>query len=296
MGAFVGVDWGTTRLRAHLMDKEGAVGGTVETDDGLMAARPDGFAGALERAREKLDAPGLPVAMSGMVGSRQGWVEAPYADCPASFAAIADHAVAAPVNGADVLILAGVAQGRDGSVPADVMRGEETEIAGAMAALGVAEGVFVLPGTHTKWARVEDGRITGFRTFMTGDVFAALKGHTVLSAMMGEPTDWTAFGAGVRADPIDLGDAMAEFFSLRAEALLVGSNPDAAAGRLSGRVIGAEISAALGAGEQPILVGSGAIRGAYERAFAALDRDIVPAPQDCAARGLALAARYWGWI
>ncbi len=296
MAAFVGVDWGTTRLRAHAMDENGAVVGTVETGEGLMAARPDGFSGALTRALEQLDVTGLPVVMSGMVGSRQGWVEAPYADCPASFAAIADHAVAAPFEGADVHILAGVAQGRDQSAPPDVMRGEETEIVGAMSALGVADGVFVLPGTHTKWASVEDGRITGFRTFMTGDVFAALKGHTVLSAMMGQPTDWAAFEAGVTAPPIMLGDAMAEFFSLRAEALLVGSNPDASASRLSGRLIGAEIASALGEHDRPILVGSGVVRGAYERAFAVLGHEVVHAPRDCAARGLALAARYWGWI
>ena len=142
----------------------------------------------------------LPVLMAGMVGARQGWVEAPYANCPAGLREIASAMVTSRrARWARSACAPGVcAFDRDGAP--DVMRGEETQILGALAATGRADGVFVLPGTHSKWARVEAGRITSFATYMTGEAFAALKDHTILGRLMDPASqDGAGFAEGVRA-------------------------------------------------------------------------------------------------
>ena len=131
-----------------------------------------------------LSAGALPILMSGMIGARQGWVEAPYAQCPAGLQEIAAAIVTIETRTLGPLgLVPGVcAFDRDGAP--DVMRGEETQILGALAATERTEGIFVLPGTHSKWARVEAGRIMSFSTYMTGEVFAALKDHTILGRLM----------------------------------------------------------------------------------------------------------------
>ena len=160
--AAVCVDWGTSSLRAYLMNADGVVLQRVASPRGVLTVDKGEHEGVLAGliGGWLAESGPLPILMAGMVGSRQGWVEAPYADCPAGLPEIA--AAMATVNTRTMGAI-GVAPGvstidRDGAP--DVMRGEETQILGALAAMGRANGVFVLPGTHSKWARVEAGRIT----------------------------------------------------------------------------------------------------------------------------------------
>jgi 2-dehydro-3-deoxygalactonokinase len=138
--------------------------------------------------------------MSGMIGSRQGWVEAPYVACPAGLEEVAAGLVRTPFAGADVSIVPGMESASGGM--RDVMRGEETQVFGALAGLGLPGGRFVLPGTHSKWLLAEGGRIRSFSTYMTGEIYAACKGHTILGRLMQDgPFSASAFQRGVTAAP-----------------------------------------------------------------------------------------------
>jgi len=200
--AFIGVDWGTSSFRAYLATSDGAILERAESARGILGVakgeHEDVLAGFVGGWRAAVG-DGLPILMSGMIGARQGWVEAPYAQCPAGLPEIASAIVAIETRtlGAVGLVPGVRIEDRDGAP--DVMRGEETQILGALAAMRRAEGVFVLPGTHSKWARVRAGRIESFATYMTGEIFAALKDHTILGRMMdGQATDGAGFGEGVR--------------------------------------------------------------------------------------------------
>lgn len=291
----VGVDWGTTHLRAVLMDEAGTVVDRAASGAGLSGVADGGFEAALgaviapwgERSA------GAPILMSGMVGSRQGWREAPYVDLPARLEALAGAALVLDSALGRIAIVPGVAAGAAGG-RADVMRGEETEIFGALHALGRREGTVVLPGTHSKWVRVEDGAIVDFRTFMTGELFHVVRHHTILARMMaGEADDAAGFDAGLdAARALDgPGELMARLFSLRAEALF-GRMPEARAPSvLSGLLVGAEVASALGATRAPVLVGASGLARWYRRALEAFGAAPVEAPEHSAARGQWLVHR-----
>ena len=294
----IGVDWGTTRLRAYLIGADGEAVARTESGEGLMNVPADGFEAVLARAVGGWldDAPGSPILMSGMVGSRQGWREAPYVGVPADLAALAAAAVPvdAPALG-DVAIVPGVATG-DGPRPdgwADVMRGEETEVMGALAVLGRTDATLVLPGTHSKWVTVAGGAITHFRTYMTGDVYAAVGGHTILARMLGtDRGDRAAFARGLAAArgleaP---GDLLTRLFSIRAEGLMGRLGDDAAASFLSGLLIGAEVGSGAASVGEAVIVGTSALAQRYATALEAAGVAVVTAPEGCAARGLALIA------
>jgi len=206
--ALVGLDWGTTSLRAYLFDAAGNVLAAQESPAGIMnlprAAEQGGFDAAFDAVcgawLERV--PGLPVIAAGMVGSAQGWLEVPYVDAPAN----ADALVAGIVRvqtarGVTLHIVPGVLQ--RGELP-NVMRGEETQIFGALSAAAAATdseapALIGLPGTHAKWVVVRGERIERFHTFMTGEVFAALREHTILGRTMVTPDrlDTDAFRRGV---------------------------------------------------------------------------------------------------
>jgi 2-dehydro-3-deoxygalactonokinase len=199
--ALIGLDWGTTSLRAYRIAAGGAVLERREAARGILSVAGGAFAEALaEVAGDWLAAePGLPVLASGMIGSRQGWREVPYADCPAG----APSSPAARRGGGPgdrtVRIAPGLLARDAGGVP-DVMRGEETQILGELAASGASSGRFVLPGTHSKWAAAEAGRILSFATYMTGEVFDVLRRHSILGRLMrddGAPHDPDAFRLGL---------------------------------------------------------------------------------------------------
>ncbi len=289
---WVAVDWGTSNLRAWAMGPDGPLA-QVTSDDGMSRLTPDAFEPALMR----LIAPWLgnetmPVIACGMVGSRQGWHEAPYmtGPCPPL-----DVAQVVRVPTSDPRLAVFVAPGIKQLSPADVMRGEETQIAGALALRPGFDGVLCLPGTHTKWAHVSAGEVVSFQTFMTGEMFALLSQQSVLRhGMAGDGWDDAAFDQGV-ADGLARPERIAaRLFSLRAEGLISGLGADAARARLSGLLIGTELAAArpYWLGQPVALVGSPRLSAAYARALAAqgLDADLLPA-DDCTLAGLATLAR-----
>lgn len=259
--AWIAVDWGTSHLRAWLMRRDGSLLERRQSDAGMGTLDRDGFDPALRALVG--DAMPAPVLACGMVGSRQGWAEAPYATAPCAPPGVAQ---AVQVPGADVRILPGVKQAR----PADVMRGEETQIAGYLATHPGFDGVICLPGTHTKWVHVSAGEIVSFRTAMTGEMFALLSTQSVLRHSMGTGWDAASFTAGVDQALSRPEGLAASLFSLRAEGLLDGLNPDAARARLSGLLIGAELAAMrpYWLGQQVALIGAESLSRAYADALA----------------------------
>src|ERR1700731_2507695 len=170
---YVAVDWGTSSFRLWLIDRAAGVLQERRSQEGMMAAAKLGFAAVLQ---SHLDAVGaasdLPVVICGMAGARQGWVEAGYIDTPAHLALILQRAVPVPGQSRDIRILPGIAQ-RDPRAP-DVMRGEETQLLGALGADAAGEAVVCIPGTHSKWARVSGGTVEPFATFMAGEIFSVV--------------------------------------------------------------------------------------------------------------------------
>lgn len=260
--AWIAVDWGTSHLRAWLMRRDGTVVQRRQSDAGMGTLERDGFEGALHALVG--DAMPVPVLACGMVGSRQGWAEAPYLSvpCPPPGADLAVH-----VPGTDVRILPGVKQAR----PADVMRGEETQIAGYLARNPGFDGVICLPGTHTKWVHISAGEIVSFRTAMTGEMFALLSTQSVLRHSVGTGWDADSFATGVDTALSKPEALAASLFSLRAEGLLDGLDPDEARARLSGLLIGAELASMrpYWLGQQVALIGAESLCRAYSDALGA---------------------------
>lgn len=290
--AWIAVDWGTSNLRAWAMGPDGPTA-HLSSEDGMGRLTPDAFEAALIR----LIAPWLGndptrVIACGMVGSRQGWQEAPYttAPCPPL-----DPAQVIRVATSDPRLAVFIAPGIKQTSPADVMRGEETQIAGALAVRPGFDGVLCLPGTHTKWVHVSAGEVVSFQTFMTGEIFALLSQQSVLRhGMAGDGWDDAAFDQGVAGGLARPERIAARLFSLRAEGLIAGLGPDAARARLSGLLIGTELAGArpYWLGQPVALVGSHRLSAAYARALAAqgVDADTLPA-DDCTLAGLATLAR-----
>ena len=272
---WVAVDWGTTHLRAWPMRGDAPSGPRRDSDRGMGSLAPDEFAPTLAALLADLpDTGSLPVIVCGMAGARQGWVETPYLPVPCAPPTAAE-AVHFSSGRFDVRILPGLSQDE----PPDVMRGEETQIAGFLATCPNFAGTLCLPGTHNKWVEVSGGRVCGFRTFMTGELFALIAGRSVLRHSVGT-TGWddaafaTALGeAATRPEALAAG-----LFALRAETLLRGLAPGAARARLSGLLIGAELAAARPCWrDRPVVVlGDGAVAASYETALGQLG---------CAVRG-----------
>lgn len=301
--AFAAVDWGTTSFRLWLMAEDGTVLGERRSAEGLAALRREAFPGVLETHLNALGAPaGLPAIVCGMAGSRQGWVEARYLDVPARLEDVVSSAVEPPDAPRRAMILPGIAQpARD---RADVMRGEETQLIGAAASLSGsgADGSYCMPGTHSKWVRLEGGRVTGFSTFMTGELFGLMARHSILAHSLGaaetDPND-PAFAEAVLAAHSEPALLTSRMFSVRGGQLLFGDPPERAAARLSGFLIGAELAGSgCRAEAAPVrLVVSGRLAALYRTALAAIGISAVEIDADRAVRnGLLLAARSLGLI
>lgn len=262
--ALIGIDWGTSNLRVMRIAQGGAVLDSRSDPRGAGGLTPDRFRGVLNDVAGGWLDESLPVLVSGMAGARGRWREMAYAPCPAGVDELA-RAVARPDDAAFVALVPGVAAYRDGRLN-DVMRGEETQVVGLDAP---ADAVVVAPGTHSKWIRTAAGRIVDFRTFMTGELFAAVRQATILGADMGEPgADDAAFTDGVRralADPA----ITAALFSVRIEGLAKRLSAAASADYLSGLLIGAEVAAQADANHRPvILIGAEALSRRYAAALA----------------------------
>lgn len=241
MTQWLACDWGTSNLRLWAMDAGGRVLEERSSQNGMARLTPGAFEAALlELATEFLPVSGtLPVIICGMAGARQGWREAPYLPVPCAPAATG--AVRVPTDEArlDVHILPGLSQ----ADPADVMRGEETQIAGLLHEQPDFDGVLCLPGTHVKWVRIAGGQVQSFATSMTGELFALLADQSVLRHSVGPGWDDFAFDKAVHEALADPAGWVSRLFPLRAEALLGEPAPGVARARLSGGLIGAELAA-----------------------------------------------------
>ncbi len=263
---WIAVDWGTSNLRAWAMRADGAVLEEAGSDRGMSRLQPSEFEPTLRALIQGwTDGPARVIAC-GMVGARQGWVEAPYAPVPCQpLQAGLTPAPSAP----DLQV--GIVPGLSQADPPDVMRGEETKVAGFLAQNPGWDGVLLLPGTHPKWILLSAGEVVAFRTALTGEAFAALSGHTVLRhSVTSEGWDDEAFGAGV-AEGLARPEALLNrLFSLRAEGLLRGLSPQAARSRLSGLLIGTDLAGAKGwwLGQRVGLLGAGELARTYGLALA----------------------------
>ena len=294
--AYVAVDWGTSSFRLWLIDRAGQVLAERRSDEGMMAAAKAGFAGVLQSHLAAVGAPDhLPVLVSGMAGARTGWVEAGYVDTPAPLAAVLRQAARVPGQTRDIRILPGIAQ-RDARAP-DVMRGEETQVLGALGLDAMGETLVCMPGTHSKWVRVKGGRVEHFSTFMTGELFSVVSRETILSlAVAGadDADDIASFRAAVTAAYEAPAFAANLLFGARSRQLLFGGTPSAARERLSGTLIGVELAAGL-SGTLPkagvTLIASGRLAMLYQLAFDVLSVAVTPIDADEAVRrGLSMAA------
>ncbi len=238
--AWIAVDWGTTHLRAWAIGPGGEVLADAASEDGMGTLGRDGFEPALLRlVGDWLQGP-TEVIACGMVGSRQGWVEAPYRAVPC--APLGPPLAVAPTRDPrlEVRVVPGLRQDR----PADVMRGEETQIAGFLSRMPGFDGVLCLPGTHSKWVHLSAGEVVSFASFMTGELFGLLAGASVLRHTVSDGWDDDAFAAAV-SDTLSRPERLAgSLFGLRAGGLLGQLAGAAARSRLSGVLIGAELAAA----------------------------------------------------
>lgn len=274
----IALDWGSTRLRAFLLGDGGEVLATRQSGDGAATLTgAEAYAGALAalvgdwRAHQ----PALKLLACGMVGSQYGWREAPYVRCPGDAAALAAQALV--VDG-HLSFIPGLV---DDAAQPDVMRGEETQIVGALALQpGLAEdAVLVLPGTHSKWVRVKAGRVTGFATHMTGELFALLRQHSVLNRLMpadgSSPASPEAFLKGVDAAR-EPGGLAHQLFAVRTLGLFKHLTSEQLPDYLSGLLIGHEIASELKQGPQRVaLIGDPALCARYAQALQHLGQ---PAP------------------
>lgn len=234
---FIAVDWGTTNRRAYRLDADGRCSEEFEDPRGVLSVESGAFPDAVGEIRARLG--DKPLLLAGMIGSNRGWIEAPYVTCPAGLDELAAGLVWADDRTA---IVPGVC---DNHRP-DVMRGEEVQLLGAVAAGTIPPACLVChPGTHNKWAEVAGGRIAAFRTVMTGELFNLLKEHSVLSDLLASPAEpGAAFEAGVRYG-LAADDLQAELFSVRARVLLGKARREDAASYTSGLLIGGDIRIGL---------------------------------------------------
>jgi 2-dehydro-3-deoxygalactonokinase len=229
----IAVDWGTSSLRCYRLDAGGEIKESRSSAHGILNVAAGQFPQVLEEQIAGWNE--APIVMSGMVGSRQGWVEAPYVQCPAGFDEIAAALKKVQWGGRSAWIVPGLSC-RDAAGVADVMRGEETQILGAG-----AEGRICLPGTHSKWVEVKGARIETFATHMTGEVYALLKQHSILGRMMEEGnSDAEAFAEGVNRSG-EHGGLLHHLFGVRTRGLMGELGPAPSASYLSGILIGHEL-------------------------------------------------------
>jgi 2-dehydro-3-deoxygalactonokinase len=297
--ALIGVDWGTSSFRAYLIGAGQEPLDQIESDRGILSVgrgeHEQVLADAIGPWRTKAGAP--PILLSGMIGSRQGWSEAPYVRCPAGLNEAASAILRIETDTLGVVGIVPGALAADAGGRPDVMRGEETQIFGALAALNRSAGLFVLPGTHSKWASVEAGRITSFQTYMTGETFAALRNHTILGKLMtAREADEEGFTAGVRTaqELKEPGELLHAIFMTRTLGLFERLRSDQLSDYLSGLLIAAEIGAAAKSNvASPVVIGSPGLTRRYCEAGSMLGLTLEAAPQYCVALGQRALLEAW---
>jgi 2-dehydro-3-deoxygalactonokinase len=298
--ALIAVDWGTTSARASLVAHDGRVLATRQAQLGIQSVRDGRFAEALDALLGDWRSLPLRRIASGMIGSRQGWIEAPYVECPASLDALATRLVTTP--GGELVIVPGLLARNEDGLP-DVMRGEETQLVGAVAD---DESVLaVLPGTHSKWAHVAGRELRGFATFMTGEFYAVLLAHSILGRLAQPVSAADAPAAGFDrgvAQGLGPGALSHLAFGARTLGLTGGLEARDVADWLSGLLIGHEIRHAREwaharglPSERVRVIGTDALVARYAVALAAAGIVAEPGAPDAAVRGLMRIAGHAGW-
>ena len=293
----LGVDWGSTSLRTYLISVDGNIEARASSKWGLKEAVNYGFERSLrETAGAMLAACDL-VLLCGMVGAKEGWVAAPYCSCPCGPDDLADALVQVPADFADLRIVPGIKS--EAATYPDVMRGEETQVLGALRT-GGGDGLYVLPGTHSKWVVVKQGRIHSFTTYLTGDAFQALRDHSMLGLQMvaGEQINETAFVYGVRAGAQTQmgGELLSLLFSTRTLGLFDRLPRQDLSSYLSGLLVGAEIAHAQSVHNAltVTLVGENTLVHGYELACTTLGLQTVHSASDVVCHGLLAVAQAAG--
>lgn len=319
MTSLIALDWGTTALRAYRMVENGIVSEQRTLPHGIMKLpdapdREQGFRQAFELACGDWLAsePDCPTIACGMIGSAQGWRPAPYLDAPCDASQLAGQLTRVDINAHQhFFIIPGVKV--SGSLP-EVMRGEETQVFGALSGdtslhTGMSqqgESVIALPGTHSKWVNVAQNHISGFRTFMTGDLYDVLSHHSILGVTMQHPgaPDWEAFAEGVNiaGQRENSGNLLGTLFSVRTRLLCQQLTPSQQPDYLSGLLLGSELTtilASLKAAENMsiTLIGADALCQRYLRALDLLNcRNPVHIARGAAEQGMWKIAQYAGLI
>lgn len=282
----IGVDWGSSGFRAYLLAENGDILDSRSAPRGITTLAPGDYPSVLrQEIGDWLDRNDVPILLSGMVGSRQGWREAAYTDCPARLEDLVARLLPVDIDAKQKGYIApGLACRTADGLP-DVMRGEEIQVFGLTAPGETA--TLCLPGTHSKHVFVQDGRVTGFTTAMTGEVFALLRKHGLLAAMLPPQEvafDVEAFRAGVQRSG-EGGGLLHHLFGVRTRRLFDELAPDAAPDYLSGIVIGHELRGTRWTGGIAI-VGAPDLAARYRLAFDCLGIAASVAPDHVAARGL----------
>ena len=260
---WIAVDWGTTNRRAYLLDPSGRVTASFSDERGLRAVSPGGFDAAVADIRQRLG--DLPMLLAGMVGSREGWREAGYVPCPAGVRDLGQAVLWIEPDRTG--IVPGVSQ--HGAAGADVMRGEEVQVLGAMAGgLVGADAMICHPGTHAKWIELKAGRIASFRTAMTGELFSLLSRHSILAPQLrGTAKPDESFDRGVD-EALRERSILTSLFRIRAGHLLDEAEA-AAASYASGLLVGSDVGSAIERhrSEEVVLVGRPDLCALYARAL-----------------------------
>jgi 2-dehydro-3-deoxygalactonokinase len=263
---FIAVDWGLSSFRAALIAPDGEILDELAEPRGVLSFKKGEFANYLISTCARFtSAGGHFYLLSGMAGSKDGLAEVPYCPCPATAGHLA-------------LMVGWAVKDRVAIVPGvrseyfDVMQGEETQVFGAAAVLGLEHALMVLPGTHSKWVSLEDGAITGFNTFMTGEMYSLLSQHSMLASSLPPvghtaPLDADVFLQGIE-HATNSESLLNTAFSVRVKSQFNELNPAQAASYLSGLVIGEElVSMQLDPGSDVVVIGSQALVERYTLAL-----------------------------
>jgi 2-dehydro-3-deoxygalactonokinase len=268
---FIAVDWGTTNRRAYRLDSSGQCVDEFEDDGGVLTVPAGGFPDAVAQIRQRLG--DHPLLLAGMIGSNRGWKEAPYVPCPAG---LDDLAAKLAWAGEREAIVPGVSYIGDGR--ADVMRGEEVQLLGAVAA-GLVDpmGLVCHPGTHNKWVTLRHGKVDRFQTVMTGELYSLLKEHSILSDLLQREVQINDVFKEAARHAIDHEALPADLFGVRARVLLGEAKKEDAACYTSGLLIGADVRIGLSipTGAQIAVIGRPELTRLYAAAIATTGRDVI---------------------
>ncbi len=293
---FIALDWGTTSFRAYHVDAGGKVINQFADAEGILAVKDGAFEAVLESHIGSWDK-SLPVIASGMITSRQGWIERPYVDCPASAADLAKAIYRHKTSSGRLIHFITGLHLKSPTIGHDVMRSEEVQVFGS---LDTGAHHFVTPGTHSKWIDVEGDSITSFATYMTGETFSLMRNHSILGRLMKDDADnEQAFNQGVEKAFADPAGLLHSLFSVRSLGLFDELKPEQLSSYLSGIVIGTEVAHATLSNDRSakyVVLASANIGMRYLRAMKIAGLNVDYGDPLSIVKGEALIAKYAGII